>query len=272
VDLVLDTPTSMLTATPEVLKELGLTNAEARVRALANLREASPKRSFQSLGDGVWAARVGDSYDSSRVLLTQELARLPLKGEAVVVVANRGNVLVAGSEDPSGLAHLAGLAEQGMQQPRWITGAALVYRDGVAHAWLPPAGHPSHAAFRYLAVGSRAELYRQQKELLEAVFEVEGVTVAVPAVGAIGDLRAAGVTLAILEDLDNLVPQTDLVAFLVPDGEPALVRWADFVGIAVPTPRPGLFPPRYDLSKAQLDAHRAALAAKSVDLAELKGL
>ncbi|MCO4772688.1 MAG: hypothetical protein KDA24_21835 [Deltaproteobacteria bacterium] len=270
IDIVVDLPESMLPGTTSVLEGMGLNPADALTLATTNLRQATAEDVFQPVAEGVWAARTGDSYDSSRLLLTGLISKLPLQGDPVVMVANRGNLLVAGSDDVGGLARLAVLGEEAMQQPRWVTGGALILRGGSYSDWLPGPEHPSHAAFRYLSVLSRGQWYAQQKEVLDAVAEAQGLKRIVGSFGSIGDLRGGGMTFSVVEAVTTLLPEVDLVVVVGPDEVPRFVPWAAFAETMKSPVTPDTYPPRYEVDPAAVESQWSALEAVGLTIEQMK--
>ena len=52
---------------------------------------------------GVYLSAAGDSYDGSRLLLTDLIRQFHVKGDPIAMIPNRDNLIVAGSDDVEGL-------------------------------------------------------------------------------------------------------------------------------------------------------------------------
>lgn len=62
---------------------------------------------------------------TSRLLLSNVIRQIEVKGDPVAMIPNRETLIVAGSEDAAGLAAMLLLATEALQQPRLISGVAL---------------------------------------------------------------------------------------------------------------------------------------------------
>ncbi len=119
---VADSGDAIGTLQPEDVEELGLSESEARERALANMREAfGPIRHELFLPEGrVWKVNTAtngiasDSYDNARLILHDLWAPLRelVRGELVVAAPTRDIVLFTGTEEPQGLRGIGYLATE----------------------------------------------------------------------------------------------------------------------------------------------------------------
>ncbi len=113
--------------------ELGLGFEAAYARAIENLRRTrtSPLR---ALTPSVYGS-LGDDYESARMLLTDELRALPLRGDPVVMVPWRGAIFVTGSRDAIGMGVVRKIASEPPAGARPISSAA--FRLDEADRWHP---------------------------------------------------------------------------------------------------------------------------------------
>ena len=112
-------------------------------------------------------SNTGDDLDATRLLLTNEIGKLPVKGEHIAMPVNRGILIVTGSDDQEGLAEMARIAEESYEMPYSV--APLPFRlDGQDwHPWSLGQSHPHCEAFRSLALHYWAGVYQEQKKLLD---------------------------------------------------------------------------------------------------------
>ncbi|MEZ4401422.1 MAG: hypothetical protein R3B06_15460 [Kofleriaceae bacterium] len=268
---VIDSPTAMASVTATQLREHGLSVDDAVQLGRANLRAHSP-RGFQRLAPGVFTSATGDSYDASRLVLTELIARLDLRGDPVALVPSRDQLLITGSDDDVGLATVAAAARPLLDRPRAITGQAFVWRSGAWSAFLPPPAHPAHLALRELAVITDARAAADQKAQLEAVHADDPTApfVATFTVMAHQDTRALASHCVWTEGVDTLLPRTDHVVLLgrLPDGElgqPLRVPWASLQARAGHLMADqGTCPARWRVAAFPSATELAALAADAV--------
>ena len=117
--------------------------------------------------EGVYLSTTHDSYDASRLLLTELIRQLRLKGDPIAMIPNRESLIVVGSEDELGLAGMVKLASKALKEPRPISGIALRFDGDEWTPWLPDVSHPSYNDFRKLYVQALATDYAWQKDLLD---------------------------------------------------------------------------------------------------------
>ena len=213
IELVYDTPLAIQSVNQDTLSRWGVSLDEALRSARYNLRLAT-EGTFTSIAPGVFAARWSDSYDSTRMLLTELIARLDLAGDPVVLAPHRDRLFVTGSDDEAGLGTIARLATDSLEQHRRLSGVAFRYLRGEWARWMPPVGHPNEAAFRLLARTTAAMDYEEQKQLLTQRYERDASDVFVASVLLLRDTRGTVRTLTTWADgVTALLPRADSVAF-----------------------------------------------------------
>ena len=107
VGLVYDLPESMVMLHRDQLKTWDVTFFEAFEIARANL--ADLEASFGSMEDRLYISDTNDNFDASRVIMTEWIRQLQVKGAPVATVPNRDKLIVTGSEDAKGLRMMARL-------------------------------------------------------------------------------------------------------------------------------------------------------------------
>ena len=226
--LLLDAEDSVSLVTESMLQRWGVEWETAFAQGLANLRARSNEvHVFEH--EGVLAWQANDSFDAGRILLTDALAGIPVRGELVALVPDRDVLLLAGSEDVAQLRALADLAHRRFDTShRLLSGWPLVLRGGQWQMFEPPAEVATEfrrLARRYAAVG-----YRQQSEVLQKYLEAVGEDVFVGSwlLEAADDAPPGEfTTLAVwTEDAVTLLPEVDEVVFNGADEVRYRVPWA----------------------------------------------
>jgi hypothetical protein len=226
--LMLDSEDSVSLVPESSFVNWGVTWEAAFAQGLANLRARSNEVHVIE-HDGVLAWQANDSFDAGRILLTDALAGLPVRGELVALVPDRDVLLLAGSEDVAQLQALANLAHRRFEESsRLLSGWPLVLRGGQWQVFDPPADVATE--FRRLARRYAALGYRQQTETLQKYLEAVGEDVFVGSwlIEAPDDAPPGEfTTLAIwTEDVVTLLPEVDEVVFNDADGVMYRAPWA----------------------------------------------
>ncbi|MEQ1506833.1 MAG: hypothetical protein ABMB14_31690 [Myxococcota bacterium] len=221
-EVVYDTPTNIVGLPGHQLAAWGIDVDAALAIAVDNLRASAPAP-FRSVGDGVFVAAAGDCYDSARMLLTDEVARLGVDGDPVALVANRDTLVITGADRVGGLYRLLEIALQVVERPS-ITLQPVTLRDGRWSEWLPPPDHPMRDAFYELAIRTRGRSYAELKELLVERHARHGVDLFVAPYGlfhpADGDLSWSHAEWA---PVRGWLPESDLVSVVHPSEQRYIV-------------------------------------------------
>jgi hypothetical protein len=273
-ELVLDSPRSIMSLPPEQLASWGVTLEQAFAHAEANLRALDPTP-FTRVTSSVWAAQVGDCYDSARLVLTDLIRDLPVHGDPVVLPANRDTLFVCGEGDTAGLSVLLDTALQASRQPRLDTLQPIVLRAHGYEDWWAPAGHRLAAAWGELAVRNRGSTYAELKELLETGFERDGDDRFVAHFGAIQtDETQRPRSYAIWPPVRGLLPQTDLVNIIGPDEDllAMFVPWDAVQACAGLSREPNVWPPLYRFEGPPDSISFAALRERAQEVRRMSEL
>ena len=220
-----DWPESVQSINQANLDAWGVTFYEAMEVARDNLREATP--GYAKVGDGFFAFVAGDSYDASRLVLSDLIATLEVDGDPVVLAPNRDGLLITGSDDEAGLAMLAGIGAQRLHEPYPMSGSPLILHHGEWLDWLPPAGHPLRRQFIDLRTDWLGPEYTQQKQLLDAIHEREGVDLFVASLSGLQRDGGERITYCVWgQGITALLPEAEKVVFIADDQ--AVVALADW--------------------------------------------
>jgi hypothetical protein len=256
-ELVIDLPDAVAIVTDKHLYDWKLSFDEALIIAKDNLWRISVK-DFVEIEPGVFMSPFNDTHDASRMLLSDLVWQLPVKGRVVAAVPNRNFLVVTGSEDVAGLSFVAKLVERSLSEPRPMTGHLFVLQEGTWSSFLPDRLSPVYElALRIRLLSDRMQ-YDEQGELLLKRQEAEGkdVYVASFVVIELADGRHFSWTSCVGTVTEALLPKSQVVAVgrHEKDG-PYWVDWKDFAEAAGDSLKQTEdFPPRYHLQG--LDVNR----------------
>lgn len=209
-----DWPESTQSISGNDLDGWGVTVYEALETARQNLAETTD--GYTRIGEDVYSFITGDSYDSCRLLLVDEIRGFEMSGRPVAIVPNRDTVLITGEDDEGGLAILATVASEQIDQNYRLSGVALVLDGDEWVDWMPPEGHPLHGTFRDLETKFLWPEYRDQKELLDTLHKRDQVELFVTTYSAL-QKKAGGALVSYCvwgEGVDALLPVTQKVIFM----------------------------------------------------------
>lgn len=214
VSLAYDLPASLIQVNSDHLGNWGVSLYEALEIARQNLAERTEQ--FAQVGDSLYVVMHGDSYDASRLVLTELPARLNLTGEAIAMTPNRETLMYAGGDDDEALQAMLHIAQQAVDHERYISGIALRLCGDEWEPWLPPRGHPLHNDFALLAIRSRKFDYDNQQQMLRQQFEQAGddIFVATYQAHQVESTGAVESFCTWTKDVPTLLPQVDLVDFI----------------------------------------------------------
>jgi len=238
VEIVHDTPQSMSSIPPSQLTDWGISFEDALQVARDNLWKISNDKWLQPQ-PGLHVAPWEDFHSASRLFLHDLIWQLPVKGNHVAMIPNRNILLVTGDQDTAGLLKMAELVNTAMQEPRFMTGTAFRLNNSAWEHFLPPENSPAHKPLRILHLQSLAQMYAEQKELLEEIFKKETLEAHLggaesPDHAFIGTFSVAdnGESLSTFaawtQGIEILLPQTDRIAFVAEvKGEQKSLGFAD---------------------------------------------
>jgi hypothetical protein len=224
IDLFADHMGCDIAIEPQHLRDLNLEPAPALELATANLQERSDAE-YTTLGPGVFVSGCKDGYASSRLLLPQGIAALPVRGDPVTMVPVRSMLLVTGADDKNGLLTMAAAAAEALSvSSEPLSAQSLRLSHGT---WVDFSPDPvEFASLHDLMRGQHLREYAEQKELLDQLFAQQGDDIFVANYAPMQDRRtgrAFGMTFW-ADGMSSLLPRADTIAFK-PQAEVILVPW-----------------------------------------------
>ena len=263
VGLVYDLPQMMRTISQDDLDDWGVTFYEALEAARHNLIQLDHAFIGPKEGEGIYLSAVKDSYDSSRLILTDLIRRLRVAGDCVAMIPNPDTLIVTGSDDLEGLKGMLGLAANALQQPRPISGIAVRLDGDDWVPWLPDPSHPLVNEFRALHSQSFGRAYAEQREMLDAttdkdMFVASFYIVQKPETGHVMTYCVWG------KDVLSLLPRTDAIAFMQEGKGPLMATWDRAIEVVGHLMQPlGIYPERFRVSDFPTDDELTAMGATS---------
>ena len=248
--LVVDAPEWEVDVGPRDLASWGADFDALFQKARANLVQRGGEEGFEEVRPGLFRSTWQDNLDGSRVVLPGVLRRLPLRGDPVVVLPNRDNLLVAGSEDPRALCWILEAALEFMWgDPKALNGCPLRLRGFQWEPWeVPDEAHPAARLLGRVRRRRMVEEYTRQKSLLDRLHGREGRAVSVAPYHlektASGAVRSC--TFLPQGGQEGWLPKADQVG-LLREGRTCLwIPWEAAMDHLGPLLEPlGLFPERY---------------------------
>jgi hypothetical protein len=214
VHLAFELPTSVSEIGSDRIDAWDTSFASLYEHAKSNLRARS-HNIFEEAAPGVFVCAAHDGFDASRLLLPELFSSLPLKGLPVAIAPTHDLLFVTGDQDEQGLTQIAEWSEESLSEPRSHSAVAFRLDKQVWKAWLPAAPHAARPKLKLLAIQTLASAYARQKDLLDALFESNGLNVMVPTMRAFrmqgGEVHTA---CAWTDGVEALLPKTDRVDFV----------------------------------------------------------
>lgn len=242
--LVIDSEHSTTSVNSGKLAEWGVDFPGAMEIAVANLRDRTEAK-FNPIGRGVFISAWSDIYDASRLLLTDMLHRLPIKGEPVIAIPSRNHLLVTGSGNEQGISDLIDIAADILaSDTRPLAAQLFEFRDG---AWkLFDGGEHAREKLSKPEYLRKIGVYGDQKKLLDQVHKKEGVDVFVASYVAYDNPELGGLfgVAQLTRGVKTLLPKADYVWFYCTESKEIIsVPWsAAEIAFPVLASQPSFYP------------------------------
>lgn len=257
---VKDTPEQRYVLTSDQYKALGIQLDEAWDIGLNNLNDRTPDMAFDSTptrdGEGYHLHQVAgytDGYTSSRVLLDWLYVNVPVQGKHVFALVGDDRLAITGSEDEVGLAMLLSELEDATREARPLPPFPIwLDEENMWAPFNPPADFELTNEFYRLQELYWQQVYQDQKQLLEGVYEVMENNYSIPDYQVLMNKDREILTVAIVEfGQPTLIPQADLIEFVKDGKKVASVEWnvlVETIGDEIEIPDESSYwnyPPRY---------------------------
>jgi len=237
--------------------------------AKENLRERTDPNGLVEQQRGVFLSCWNDSYDSSRILLTEYVYRLALEGNPVAFLPNRDRLWITGDMDTAGLRYILEAGKEShFKEGHPLSPNLYKLADDT---WTPYV--PEEPTLRDLCQSIRRERdaldYRQQKENLEKLQEKEGIDIFIASYQVFESQQdKSQFSLCVWsKGVDSLLPRTDKITLLI-DRESKdyiTIRWDVAITIVgdLMEQQPDLLPIRYRVRTFPNEAQLSQLKGSS---------
>ncbi len=254
--LVHDSPSQVSYISAATLEKWGTTFEELLPRAVTNLTRLTPEP-FQPLQDGVYYSHYADTHDCSRLFVMHRVQACRLKGRPVAFTPNRDTLVLTGEDDVDGLALSLKFVQEALKEPRPMPVFPLILDGEEWRLWDVPAEHPCKDELSNQMLISMADIYGEQKALLEKKFEKEEHDVFVASLTILSDEKvkryfSMGVW---SEGVPTYLPISDRVAFVAsvkgtPENVLLTATFASVLSVMADEMKfHDMYPPRYFVEK-----------------------
>jgi hypothetical protein len=249
VGLAYDTERNITSINRDFFDKWGISIDEAFKAAKDNLWEKTDPNRFAGQ-DGVYWSEWNDSYDSSRILLTELIYRLSVDGDPVAFVPNRDHLVVTGTNHSAGL---AAILKRGMESHfkhgHPLSPDLYVLVDG---AWKVHIPEDKSLREMWMKIKRQRDAidYSQQQKLLNEIHEIEGIDIFVASYKVYERKDGFAYSACVWTNgIDSSLPRSENIAFMADVENPDyfVVPWeaaASVIGDLLEL-EPDLAPVRY---------------------------
>lgn len=170
IELVIDKEATIQSLPGVLLKEMGVSVEQAKAKAITNLVNMSQDL-FEQYKPGIWVSPWKDNYDACRILLTDTINSLAVKGEAVIFIPNRDDLIIVGSDDTDGLRIVLELLNSRSDSGRILSLLPYRLKEDKIDYFMPSQEHPLFHEFSVLRAQTLIDEYAEQKTWMEKWFE-----------------------------------------------------------------------------------------------------
>jgi hypothetical protein len=225
-----DSPNALGLFGAQQLDEWGVTFEDAMKAARYNLGVRS-RDPLNEVAPGLFMGPWQDANAAGRLVLTELLTRLPVKGDVIAMAPGRDYLFVTGSENAEALGAMVLAAEKAVAAPKPNT-PEMFRLQGTA--WVPftlPKDHPLASKHDELVKVFIATDYDEQKKLIDQVYERDEIDVFVANYAPMKRQDGEVISYCSWAPCASLLPRTDVIAVfdhdaLEGDGRaPVVVPW-----------------------------------------------
>jgi hypothetical protein len=244
-------------------EEWGVSLEEAFKAAKDNLWERTDPNRFAGR-NGVYWGEWADSYDSSRILLTELIYRLSIDGDPIAFVPSRDQFVVTGSNNSAGLASIleSGI-ENHFNQGHPLSPDLYVLVDGNWKVYVP---EDKSLREMWMKIRRRRDAidYAEQQKLLNEIHEIEDIDIFVASYKIYERKDGFAYSACVwTSGIDSSLPRSENIAFMADVENPDyfVVPWeaAESVVGNLLELEPDLAPARYRARQFPSDEQLAKL-------------
>jgi len=138
--------------------------------AKKNLYSISNNSFFDEINEGLFLSKYEDDHDAARILLTDAISSLKVKGHPVAFVPAAKVLLICGSEDTNLLNNIQSYIDELSEGLRPLSRKPLIFINGTWQDFVP-ARTEQFAGIHKLIKIEELNSYEEQKELLNTINE-----------------------------------------------------------------------------------------------------
>lgn len=153
----------------DLLNKWDMQFSEALSIAFAHLAEMSDYP-FELVAPGVYMAPPGLDHNPAKLLLTDKVANLRLRGLPVAIVPHANQVVIAGSEDILGLKLLLKIARDMEGAPGGAMALPMVLSENNWYPFSLAGDHELFEPFDRMRLSVMATMYAEQKSYLQKIY------------------------------------------------------------------------------------------------------
>ncbi|MBS2002675.1 MAG: hypothetical protein JST44_14290 [Cyanobacteria bacterium SZAS LIN-5] len=153
----------------DLLNKWDMQFSEALGIAFANLSEIS-SYPFELVAPGVYMAPPGLDHNPAKLLLTDKVANLRLKGMPVAIVPHANQVVISGSEDILGLKLLLKISKDLTSAPGGSMALPMVLSENNWYPFSLPGDHELFDQFDRMRLSVMSTMYAEQKAFLQKIY------------------------------------------------------------------------------------------------------
>jgi len=225
--LVVDSEHSITSINSGRLADWNVDFSSALKTAIDNLRDRTESK-FNPIGRGVFISAWSDIFDASRLLLTDMLHRLPIKGEPVIAIPSRNHLLVTGSGNEQGINDLIDIAADILtNETRPLSAQLFRFHDGTWKVF--DGGEHAREKLTRPEYMRRIGTYGDQKKLLDQIHANEKIDIFVASYRAYDNPELGGLFGAaqLTRGVTTLLPKVDYVWFYCTESKEIIsVPWS----------------------------------------------
>ncbi len=249
VGLAYDTERNITSINHDFFDKWGVSLDDAFKAAKENLWEKTDPNRFAGQ-NGVYWGEWADSYDSSRLLLTELIYRLSVDGDPVAFVPNRDQLWVTGTDNSAGLAAIlkAGM-ENHFKHGHPVSPDLYVLADGTWKVHVP---EDKSLREQWMKIKRQRDAidYGQQQKLLNEIHEKEGIDIFVASYKIYERKDGLAYSACVwTNEIDSSLPRSENIAFMADVENPDyfVVPWEAATSVIgdLLEPEPDLVPARY---------------------------
>ena len=221
-ELGLDSSSAISIVTVETLEKLSLSKDEAMAIAKKNLFSISNNSFFEEVNEGLFISKYDDDHDAARILLTDAISSLKVKGQPVAFVPAAKVLLICGSEDTNLLNNIHSYIDSLTEGVRPLSRRPLVLIDDNWQNFVPDKSEQYAGVHNQIKI-EELSAYEEQKALLNSINESSNLDIFVSSYQLFQNKESLHYlsTTTWSEGVHSWLPRTETISFVNFENEQA---------------------------------------------------